>query len=63
MILQNITVEANIKPDTNGYYHFGDMVLSPGQYQRAFGDSSDESTLDSGVSDTELRWENGGNQS
>ena len=62
LTFQIIIVEANIKPDTNGYYHFGDMILSPGQYQRAYGDSSDDSTLDSGISDTDYRWENGGNK-
>ena len=57
-----ILVEANVEPDSNGFYHIGDMILSPGQYQRAYGNSlveSDDPILDSGLRDEEYRWKDG----
>ena len=57
-----VLVEANVEPDSNGFYHIGDMILSPGQYQRAYGNSlvgSDDPILDSGLRDEEYRWKNG----
>ena len=38
------------------------MILSPGQYQRAYGNSlveSDDPILDSGLRDEEYRWKDG----
>jgi len=49
--------QANIEPDSNGFYHMGDMMLSPGQYQEAYGET-DKSVLQSGRKDDKYRWEN-----
>ena len=56
-------VELNIGPDDEGYYHVGDLILSPGQYQRAYGDSTEENDfeLDSGLRDEAFRWKDGSN--
>ena len=56
-------MELNIEPDDDGYYHVGDLILSPGQYQRAYGDSTagNDFELDSGLRDEAFRWKDGSN--
>ena len=54
-------MQENIEPDSDGNYHVGDMILNPGQYQRAFGDPSSQiPILDSGIDDERFRWKDGG---
>ena len=54
-------MQVSIEPDNVGNYRVGDMILTPGQYQQAYGNSSSEiPELDSGLSDESFRWKDGG---
>ena len=48
------SVEFNIEPDKDGFYHIGDMNLTKSQYQEAYA-----LVADSGVRGEESRWKNG----
>ena len=56
-------MELNIEPNNDGYYHIDDMILSPGQYQRAYGEltTANEFEQHSGMRDEAYRWKDGSN--